>query len=81
MPDQERRKEECHRQAALKAELNEAQRDTLRQLEQLGWELKFVRHPLFQPTVPVVFDGERQHFAVLKDDGSLDDKPGFDIRH
>lgn len=81
MGDQERRRELHHRQAILKSELNESQHDTLRQLEQLGWELKFIRHPLFQPAVPVVFDGNRERFAVLRDDGSLDDDPGFDIRH
>ncbi|MBD8524525.1 hypothetical protein [Pseudomarimonas arenosa] len=81
MDEKNRRREDHHRQSVMKAELNEAQQDTLRQLEMLGWELKFIRHPLFQPTVPVVFDGDRKQFAVLRDDGTLDDNPGFDIRH
>ena len=81
MPDSERRTHAQERQAKLKAELNDAQHDTLRELEQFGWELKVVRHPLFQPPVPVVFDSTRERFAVLRDDGSLDENPGFDIRH
>ncbi len=81
MPDSERRKAEQHRIAELKRELNDAQINTLLQLEQFGWELKFIRHKPFQPGVPVVFDGDRKRFAVLNADGTLNDNPGFDIRH
>ena len=66
--------------ASLRAQLNEDQRYALMELERFGWELKFIRHPMFQDPVPVVFDGERSSFGVLRVDGSLDDAPGFDIR-
>ena len=65
---------------ALKRELNEDQRIALADLERFGWELKFIRRPMFQQPVPVVFDSSRQHFAVLNTDGTLDENPGFDIR-
>ena len=61
-------------------ELNPAQLAALSDLERFGWELKFIRRPLFQETVPVVFDPDRKHFAVLTADGTLDEHPGFDIR-
>lgn len=76
----ERRKTEATANALWRAQLNEAQRLTLRALERFGWELKFVRRRPFQDPVPVVFDGDRRSFAVLRPDGSLDEKPGFEIR-
>ena len=81
MVDKERRADDKPRMAAMKRELNEYQHNTLRELEMFGWELKFIRHKPFAPVIPVVFDGERKKFAVLREDGTLDDNPGFDIRH
>ena len=65
---------------ALERDLNERQVSTLRALESVGWELKFVRRKLFQASVPVVFDGDRKKFAVLEQDGSLNETPDFDVR-
>jgi hypothetical protein len=76
----ERRKSERAPSSVLKRDLNEAQRTTLMGLEQFGWELKFVRRKPFQPSVAVVFDGDRKHFAVLEPDGTLNESPGFEIR-
>ena len=78
--ERERRKEDPVGRAKLRAELNEDQRIALSDLERFGWELKFIRHPLFQDIVPVVFDPDRNHFAVIRADGTLDENPGFDIR-
>ena len=76
----ERRKVDSRPTQALKRELNEDQRLALAELERFGWELKFIRRPMFQQPVPVVFDSSRQHFAVLNTDGTLDENPGFEIR-
>ncbi|MEM9301126.1 MAG: hypothetical protein AAGE01_03390 [Pseudomonadota bacterium] len=65
---------------ALKRELNADQLATLNSLESFGWELKFVRKPLFQDPVPIVFDDSREHFAVLEADGTLNEEPGITIR-
>lgn len=81
MTEERRHKEEEHSKRQLRAELNEAQLETLCELERFGWELKFIRHPLFQPAVPVVFDGDRKTFAILEPDGTLNEHPPFDIRH
>lgn len=64
----------------LKRDLNDEQLLTLNELERFGWELKFVRKPPFQPSVPVVFDADRKQFAVLEPDGTLNESPGFTIR-
>jgi hypothetical protein len=80
MVDKERRRPLTPRQAALLRELNDAQKLTLASLEPFGWELKFIRHPMFEAGVPVVFDGDRKKFAVLELDGTLNENPPFKIR-
>ena len=80
MQDRERRRQETASGASLRTLLNEAQRLTLRDLERFGWELKFVRCPQFMDSIPVVFDGDRKTFAVIRTDGTLDENPGFEIR-
>jgi hypothetical protein len=80
MTEKERRAERAASQAALRSQLNPLQLTTLVELEHFGWELKFIRRKPFQPPVPVVFDGERKRFAVLLEDGTLNDKPDFPIR-
>ena len=80
MPDKERRRAEKAQQAALRRELNVAQQLTLSGLEQFGWELKFVRRPMFQASIPIVFDSDRKKYAVLEEDGTLNENPGFKIR-
>lgn len=78
--DSERRKTDAPIPRALERDLNEKQVSTLRSLETVGWELKFIRRKLFQDPVPVVFDGDRKKFAVLEQDGTLNEQPDFDIR-
>jgi hypothetical protein len=78
--EKERRKSARAPAPPSNRELNAAQLAALADLERFGWELKFIRRPLFQQPVPVVFDPDRKHFAVLTADGTLDEHPGFDIR-
>ncbi len=77
----ERRTDAERNRQELRTDLNSAQLETLGGLERFGWALKFVRRPLFQPIIPVVFDGDCQNFAVLEDDGTLNEHPSFEIRH
>ncbi len=81
MPDRERRHQPSTTSRKLEHLLNAEQLVTLRSLESFGWELKFVRLPLFQDPVPIVFDGSRERFAILRPDGTLDEDPRIDIRH
>ena len=67
-------------QRVLERSLNEPQLEMLRTLERFGWELKFVRKPAFGDPIPVIFDGSRQHYAILEKDGSLNENPPFKIR-
>ncbi|WP_149196557.1 hypothetical protein [Luteimonas suaedae] len=66
--------------AELRAGLTPAQQAALPTLEQFGWTLRFVRRPLFQDPVPVLFDRTGERWVVLRADGSLDEAPGFQLR-
>jgi hypothetical protein len=76
----ERRSAGGRSKAELRQGLTPEQLDALHTLEQFGWTLEFVRRPLFQIPVPVVFDRRRERFVVLEPDGSLNENPGFHIR-
>lgn len=80
MDHSERRSAQPHSSRELRKELSEAQRDTLGELERYGWELKFIRHPLFQGSVAVLYDPDRKGYACLESDGTLNEHPTFRIR-
>lgn len=44
---------------------------SLRQLESFGWGLRFIRQPLFQNPVPVVFQANKKAVGILEEDGRL----------
>lgn len=64
----------------LKAGCTPQQLATMATMEQFGWTLKFVRRPMFMPPIPIVFDRARQRWAVVEEDGSINENPGFKIR-
>ena len=80
MTQEDRRREQPQIPDALKKELNPEQKETLGELEKFGWELRFVRHDPEQRPVPVIFDAEREKFAVLDPDGKLDESAFINIR-
>jgi len=61
--------------AVLRQGLTAEQTRTLEQLEHFQWTLEFVRRPLFQDPMPVLFDRERKRCVALLPDGSLDESP------
>jgi hypothetical protein len=76
----EKRKGEWAPPYNLEDVLNEMQLITLRRIEGFGWELRFVRRPLFEQGVPVVFNGEGDTIGILEDDGRLNLQPGIEYR-
>lgn len=60
--------------------LNEAQLRTLRSIGRFGWQLHFIRRPLFQELVPVLINSESDKCAVLEDNGSINEQANLDIR-
>lgn len=61
--------------------LTEIQRIALRSLENFGWQLAFIRRPLFIPPVVVVKNAEQSKYAILEEDGSVNLSPSVKWRH
>lgn len=51
--------------------LNDDQKRTMQKMEQFGWELKFVRRPLFQVPTAVMVDPSGAVYGVLEENGDL----------
>jgi len=51
--------------------LSQQQLSTLNRLERFGWNLKFVRHPLFQDVTAVISNPEISDVAIIEDDGTF----------
>ena len=66
--------------ASLRAGLRPAQLVTLEALEIFCWRLAFVRRPLFQAPIPVLFDQAGTRHVVIEEDGSLDEHPTLRLR-
>ncbi len=65
----------------LREFLSDDQRRSLKQIEGFGWQLAFVRRPLFQDPIVVIRNGEASKFSVLESDGTVNDQPDIYIRH
>ncbi|MBO9716210.1 MAG: hypothetical protein J7507_05235 [Pseudoxanthomonas sp.] len=66
--------------AQLEAGLTHAQLATVRTLQEFQWRLRFVRRPLFQAPVPVLFDRGEKRYVVIGEDGSIDENPSLKLR-
>ncbi|KLI97700.1 hypothetical protein [Luteimonas sp. FCS-9] len=64
----------------LRQGLTRAQADAIATLEALGWELRFVRRPLFADPIPIVFEKAGARWLVVEGDGRLNESPGFALR-
>ena len=64
----------------LRAGLTDPQRQAVETLEHFGWQLRFVRRPLFRDPVPVLFDRSGERYVVLQPDGSLDESQTLKLR-
>ncbi|MBO9715931.1 MAG: hypothetical protein J7507_03780 [Pseudoxanthomonas sp.] len=67
-------------QARLEAGLTPGQLATLDTMRQFNWQLRFVRRPLFQAPIPVLFERNGGRFVVLEPDGSIDENPSLKLR-
>lgn len=80
MAENERRSGDKPRSSGLRGRLTDDQKLELATLERFGWELRFIRQPPFQSAVAVVYDSDTRRYAVLREDGTLDENPSFKIR-
>jgi len=60
--------------------MNEAQQAELRTIEGFGWDLKFIRRPMFGESVVVVVSPDGGSIGVLEEDGRLNLDPDIDMR-
>ena len=51
--------------------LNADQLHSLRRVEEFGWQLAFIRRPVFQDIVPVVVSDDGSKHGLLEVDGSI----------
>ena len=51
--------------------LSEDQMNALRKIETFGWQLRFVRRPLFQDPIPVILSPKGDKFAIVERDGRV----------
>lgn len=79
MPMTERRRGLPPTSVQLRAQLNQAQLSMVRELEYFGWELRFVRRRMYQPSLPVLFAGD-DAFLCLREDGTMDETRSIGIR-
>jgi len=75
-----RQQTEREKAVALRRGLSAAQLDALVTLEAFGWQLSFVRRPLFRDPVPVLFHAGQDRYVVLEADGSINASPDLPIR-
>jgi len=79
-PSRERRSGQVAIPDDMMSELNEFQHQTLARLEGFGWSVGFVRRPLFQDRVVVLFDAAGRQHAVLNEDGTIDTSDDTPVR-
>jgi hypothetical protein len=64
----------------LKEVLNDAQLQALQAIDGMGWELQFVRRPLFQGVVPVIVNSEDNSRGILEENGEINMLPDTAVR-
>ena len=60
--------------------LNSEQLMTLRRIEGFGWRLQFIRRPLFQKVVPILYSPDNQEIGILEEDGRINTKVDIKVR-
>lgn len=65
----------------LCAFLNQDQKNALRQIENFGWRLAFVRRPMFEPMMIVVESPDGGSHAVIERDGEINKETKIILRH
>ena len=78
--ERERRKGMAPVPEKLYEVLNDAQLLSLNKLEGFGWNLEFIRRPLFQEVIPVLFHPDTNKYGILNDDGTLNAQPEIQVR-
>ena len=60
--------------------LNQHQKDALREVENQGWRLAFVRRPILDDPMVVVTDQDRSRYAVVERNGHINVNAPIQLR-
>lgn len=80
IPQRERREHSASLPVNLAEYLSEDQRLTLRQMDSFGWQLAFIRRPLFQESMAIVTNEDASQYGVLERDGSINMRSTLELR-
>ncbi len=64
----------------LREGLTPQQQQAVETLEFFGWQLRFVRRPLFRDPIPVLFERAGSRYVVVQADGTLDESQTLKLR-
>jgi hypothetical protein len=64
----------------VKKILNHKQLTALHQCQYFGWKLRFIRRPLFQDPVPVLYNAKFDKIGILDPDGHINMEPELKVR-
>lgn len=64
----------------IKEHMNEEQLLKLSAISKFGWEIKYIRRPLFQDPVVVVINAEGDSIGILEEDGRLNLESSIKLR-
>lgn len=64
----------------LRCCISAGQYRALMNLASFGWQLAFVRRPLFEPATVVILSPEGKQYALIDEDGGLDLNPSLALR-
>jgi len=78
--DDERRKGDKPVPDNIKEYLNDAQLAELHTIESFGWQLKFIRRPLFMEKTVIIMNPEGSQTGVLEEDGRLNLESNINLR-
>ena len=80
MMDRDRRAGELQSRREKERNLSDEQVIGLRNFEQFGWELLFVRQSQHEEPVPVMYDVDTGRYAVLEKDGNSNKDHNLTVR-
>ena len=61
--------------------LNNLQMTTINKMESFGWQLFFIRRPLFQETVTIMHFPETGETALIEEDGTFNKSHSIYVRN
>ena len=76
----DRREHKKLTQDAVKEILNHLQLDALFECQYFGWRLKFIRRPLFQQPVPIIYNDAFDQIGIIDPDGRINVDMELEIR-